>query len=160
MGAGGLGGAPAHDAGANADASIGDGSIFSYPCFDLTSCCLDYRAACADAGGTLEYCNSSMCTPGPPYDVPAPGQCLPLAAPAAGKFVCEELSCNVGEVCGYKQPYADGCSQHQCLTPPAACVGSLTCACLQANLMGWLSTSGPVQCSADASGNITLTYYQ
>ncbi len=144
------------DDGSDASDASDGGSVFTTTCEDLTDCCAPYLAACADAGGVYEYCNSSECTPGPG------GPCLPAAMPAQGEFACSAIACDVGEVCVYERPSTDGCSSHRCMAPPSACASPATCACLQANAAAWLGSgdppSSPLSCSVDAAGNPSVSY--
>ena len=144
-GSGGSGGAgPLHDAGS--DAPDGDGSPFSGPCVPPPSgCCTAYQAACTAAGGFYEFCHYFSCI--------EPKQCTPPLVPAPGKFACRSTSCNVGEVCEWQQPYADGCSTTGCEALPPACASTPTCACLMALSWHYLNS-----CSADADGNLTVAY--
>ncbi len=113
----------------------------------------DFASQCEAEGGKLgNSCVYSLCAgPGVGATCFAP----PLV-PTPIEFSCGGLfNCSAGEVCHRQNPTMDGCIEHACEEPPAACANDLSCDCLEANL----PADGPgssLGCTEDGNGNPTL----
>jgi len=110
----------------------------------------DFASQCEEEGGVLgDNCQDAGCG-GSGYKA----TCFAAPpAPTANQFACDGLfNCTSGEVCHVTNPVADGCFEHECEAPPAACASDFSCACLEAN-----ATASVLDCAEDANGNPTLT---
>jgi hypothetical protein len=111
----------------------------------------EFAAQCEGEGGVLgDNCQDAGCG-GAGYSA----TCYPPPpAPTAAQFSCDGLfNCDLGEVCHFTNPIADGCFDHACEPPPGACAADVSCACLEAN---WPSPDSVLDCTEDASGNPTI----
>jgi hypothetical protein len=59
-------------------------------------------------------------------------ECYYPSTPLQGEFSCDGLvNCKTDEICLVLDEPTDGCSGRFCEPPPTACVGNLTCACIE-----------------------------
>jgi hypothetical protein len=146
----------------NADCTTGYecGFLISEACSAAGTCvrvdegvrCNSYEPGCTCSGTTINVACNGYPSGYAPQPVLHTGVCEGIDA-SAGTFACGSLSCHSGtQICqeGVGGP-AGSQPTFTCASLPSQCATNATCGCVQ-------SAVGAQLCSADASGNITVTF--
>jgi hypothetical protein len=129
--------------------------VLGTTCTNASDCCNAWAEECLAEGGYLDTCMFGLNCATAHYNIGLDSVCHPVSTPTAGQFACAYLACDAGQVCHYVEPVGDGCQSHECIAAPAPCEQTPTCECFMAN--GLLQAGPGAACTADASGNVTVT---